>query len=72
MVQGDVPGPGNDILWDTDQLTRNHVDATVALADDVAASGCVIAQKPDVIAQIKDMQAKIISGEIAIPDPMAQ
>ncbi|MFC5729945.1 MULTISPECIES: apolipoprotein N-acyltransferase [Nocardioides] len=35
-VQGDVPGPGNDILWDHRGVTQNHVDATVRLALDVA------------------------------------
>lgn len=37
VVQGDVPGDGTDILLDHRQVTRNHVDATVALAADVAA-----------------------------------
>ncbi|MBM7520398.1 apolipoprotein N-acyltransferase [Nocardioides nitrophenolicus] len=37
VVQGDVPGPGNDILWDHLGVTRNHVDATVRLAADVDA-----------------------------------
>ncbi len=37
VVQGDVPGAGNDILEDFRGVTQNHVDATVALADDVAA-----------------------------------
>ncbi len=37
VVQGDVPGDGSDILLDHRQVTRNHVDATVALAADVAA-----------------------------------
>lgn len=37
VVQGDVPGPGNDILYDFRQVTENHVQATVDLADDVAA-----------------------------------
>ncbi|CAN5177444.1 apolipoprotein N-acyltransferase [soil metagenome] len=36
-VQGNVPGKGNDILEDFRGVTQNHVDATVALADDVAA-----------------------------------
>ena len=36
-VQGDVPGAGNDILEDYRGVTQNHVDATVALAADVAA-----------------------------------
>lgn len=35
-VQGDVPGPGNDILWDHRQVTRNHADATRDLAAAVA------------------------------------
>lgn len=37
VVQGDVPGDGSDILLDHRQVTRNHVDATIALAGDVAA-----------------------------------
>ena len=37
VVQGNVPGPGNDVLWDYLGVTRNHVDATVALAADVDA-----------------------------------
>lgn len=37
VVQGNVPGPGNDILWDPRGVTQNHVDATVRLAADVAA-----------------------------------
>jgi apolipoprotein N-acyltransferase len=36
-VQGDVPGNGDDILYDFRQVTQNHVDATVALAADIAA-----------------------------------
>ena len=37
VVQGDVPGDGSNILLDHRQVTRNHVDATVRLASDVAA-----------------------------------
>jgi apolipoprotein N-acyltransferase len=36
-VQGDVPGNGDDILYDYRRVTQNHVDATVDLAADVAA-----------------------------------
>ncbi len=36
-VQGDVPGDGDDILYDYRQVTRNHVDATVDLARQVEA-----------------------------------
>ena len=37
VVQGNVPGAGDNILLDHRQVTRNHVDATIRLADDVAA-----------------------------------
>jgi apolipoprotein N-acyltransferase len=36
-VQGDVPGDGDDILFDYRQVTQNQVDATTGLARDVAA-----------------------------------
>ncbi len=36
-VQGNVPGDGSNILLDHRQVTRNHLDATVALAADVAS-----------------------------------
>nr|WP_246284008.1 apolipoprotein N-acyltransferase [Nocardioides perillae] len=34
-VQGNVPGRGDDVLVDVEQLTRNHVDLTVDLAERV-------------------------------------
>ncbi len=34
-VQGDVPGDGDDILYDYRRVTQNHVDATVDLARQV-------------------------------------
>jgi apolipoprotein N-acyltransferase len=37
VVQGNVPGDGSNILLDPQQVTRNHVDATVGLAEAVAA-----------------------------------
>nr|WP_157347544.1 apolipoprotein N-acyltransferase [Nocardioides sp. MAH-18] len=36
-IQPDVPGPGNDILYDPRGVTQNLVDVTGRLADDVAA-----------------------------------
>ncbi len=33
-VQGNLPGPANDILYDHRGVTRNHIDATIGLADD--------------------------------------
>ena len=43
----------------------------IALSDDVATSGCVIADYPDIIAAVKAAEAQIISGELTIPDPLA-
>jgi apolipoprotein N-acyltransferase len=37
VVQGDVPGNGDDILYDFRQVTQNQVDVTTRLAGDVAA-----------------------------------
>ncbi len=37
VVQGNVPGRGNDVLYDSAGLTDNHVQATLDLADDVRA-----------------------------------
>ncbi|MDX6371094.1 MAG: apolipoprotein N-acyltransferase [Nocardioidaceae bacterium] len=45
-VQGDVPGNGDDILYDYRQVTQNHVDATVDLAQQVQ-DGEV--QQPDLV-----------------------
>lgn len=36
-VQGDVPGRGDNVLYDARGLTQNHTDATVGLAAAVAA-----------------------------------
>ena len=36
-IQPDVPGPGDDILYDPRGVTRNLVEVTSRLADDVAA-----------------------------------
>lgn len=45
-VQGDVPGPGNDILYDHRQVTRNHAEATIDLAGRVARGE---APRPDFV-----------------------
>ncbi|WP_338087695.1 apolipoprotein N-acyltransferase [Nocardioides lijunqiniae] len=45
-VQGDVPGPGNDILYDFEQVTQNHVDATIDLAGRVDSGE---APRPDFV-----------------------
>lgn len=45
-VQGDVPGNGDDILYDFRQVTQNHVDATVDLAQRVEAGE---ATRPDLV-----------------------
>jgi len=42
----------------------------VGLSDDVANSGCMIADNAQIIQQLEIIQAQIISGEITIDDPM--
>ncbi|MDF8357220.1 BMP family ABC transporter substrate-binding protein [Ensifer adhaerens] len=44
----------------------------IAMSEDLAASGCMIAKAPDVIGKLTEIQAKIVSGAITVPDPMAQ
>jgi apolipoprotein N-acyltransferase len=46
VVQGNVPGEGDNILLDHRQVTRNHVEATIRLADAVAAGD---AAEPDFV-----------------------
>ncbi len=46
VVQGDVPGRGDDILYDFRRVTQNHVDATVQLAQDVEAG---LVEAPDFV-----------------------
>ena len=43
----------------------------LAQGDDVASSQCVIADHPEIITLVKAAAAKIISGELVIPDPLA-
>ncbi len=43
----------------------------IALQDDVADSGCVIADYPDVIEAVKAAAAEIIDGTLTVPDPLA-
>lgn len=43
----------------------------IAQGDDIASSQCVIADYPEIIALVKAAAAKIISGELIIPDPLA-
>ncbi len=50
---------------------KEGATGVIALQDDVASSGCVIADHPDVIAKVKDAAAKIIDGSLVIPDPLA-
>jgi len=42
----------------------------VALSDDVADSGCVIADYPEIIKAVKVAADQIIAGELEIPDPL--
>ena len=42
----------------------------VALQDDVADSGCVIADHPEVIEAVKEARDAIVAGDIVVPDPL--
>lgn len=42
----------------------------IALQDDVATSGCVIAEHPEIIERVRAASEQIISGELVIPDPL--
>ena len=42
----------------------------VALADDLAESGCVIADHPDIVEQVQAAADEIIAGDLVIPDPL--
>ena len=46
IVQGDVPGDGDDLLAYNREVTRSHLDLTDGLADDVAAGR---AERPDFV-----------------------
>ena len=42
-----------------------------ALEDDVAGSGCLIADHPDVISKVKQVEQQIIDGTVTVDDPAA-
>lgn len=43
----------------------------MALEDDLAESGCVIADHPDIVEQVEEAAQQIIDGTLEIPDPLA-
>lgn len=43
----------------------------VALSDDLADSGCVIADHPDIVEKVKAAAQEIIDGTLVVPDPIA-
>ena len=42
----------------------------IALSDDLADSGCVIADHPDIIELVQAAHDQIVAGELEIPDPL--
>lgn len=42
----------------------------IAIQDDVADSGCVIADHPDIIRQVEEAAQQIIDGTLEVPDPL--
>jgi basic membrane protein A len=51
-------------------LAEDGVGLT-ALEDDVDSSGCLIADRPDVIEQVREVQEQIIDGTVTVDDPAA-
>ncbi len=51
-------------------LAEDGVGLT-ALEDDVASSGCLIAEHPDVIEQVEQVRQQIIDGTVTVDDPAA-
>ncbi len=51
-------------------LAEGGVGLTVLTADDPEATECAILDHPDVIDQVRDLQQKIIDGEIKVDDPL--
>lgn len=42
-----------------------------ALTDGVAASGCLVADRPDVVAKVREVSRQIVDGTLTVPDPAA-
>jgi basic membrane protein A and related proteins len=51
-------------------LAEDGVGLT-ALEDDVASSGCLIADRPDVIERVREVRQQIIDGTVTVDDPAA-
>jgi basic membrane protein A and related proteins len=51
-------------------LAEGGVGLTVLTAEDPEATQCAILDHPDVIEQVRDLQQKIIDGEIEVDDPL--
>lgn len=51
-------------------LAEDGVGLT-AFSDDVESSGCLIAERPDVIEQVEEVRQQIIDGTITVDDPAA-
>jgi basic membrane protein A len=52
-------------------LAEGGVGVT-ALTPDVASSGCLIADHPDVIKKVAEVKQQIIDGTVKVPDPLTQ
>lgn len=82
-VQGDVPGAGNDLVAVPEQVTENHVPATVELAR-LVESGAVpqpdfvlwaensIAVDPLLDAQANPGISRAVAATIGVPVPVAR
>lgn len=68
VVQGGVPGAGNQVAANAAQVTRNHVEATRRLAADVAAG---LMPPPDLVVWPENSTASDPFGQDAVGDGIA-
>jgi basic membrane protein A and related proteins len=67
-VGGILEGTGENVH--ASGLAEGGVGLTVLTADDPESTQCAILDHPDVIEQVRDLQQKIIDGEIEVDDPL--
>ncbi|WP_369053307.1 BMP family ABC transporter substrate-binding protein [Kineococcus terrestris] len=51
-------------------LAEGGVGVT-ALTDELASSGCLVADRPDVVEQVRAVSQQIVDGSLVVPDPAA-
>jgi basic membrane protein A len=61
---------GNTGGFEVYGLAEDGVGVT-ALEDDVADSGCLVADRPDVVERVRQVRDQIVDGTVTVDDPAA-